>query len=104
MWTALWKLPQAVMWEHDQLHQSVGIYVRRLVEAEKPGSKVTLSTLVRQYADGLGLTAPGMRANRWRIEDPASSRGSGPRGAKSRTGKGSARERFKVIDGDGQAS
>lgn len=62
-----WKRPQAVMWEQQQLHVEVALYVRRLVEGETPGAPVAVGTLVRQYADALGLTIPGMRALRWRI-------------------------------------
>jgi hypothetical protein len=74
LWNGLWKLPQATEWERNHLEMTVALYVRRLAEAELPGSKVTLSTLIRQLGDGLGLTAPGMASLRWRvapIETPA---------------------------------
>jgi hypothetical protein len=70
LWDELWTRPQALMWERYSQHFEVALYVRRLVEAEAPGSMVNLSTLVRQMADSLGLTTPGMRANRWRIDRP----------------------------------
>lgn len=68
LWDALWGRPQALMWERFSQHYEVALYVRRLAEAEEPKSSVVLSTLVRQMADSLGLTTPGMRANRWRID------------------------------------
>jgi hypothetical protein len=67
LWAKVWAMPQAVMWEKMSQHVEVALYVRRLVEAEQPESKVTVGTLVRQYADSLGLTTPGLRSNRWRI-------------------------------------
>jgi hypothetical protein len=68
LWERLWRMPQALMWERYGQELEVGLYVRRLAEAEKPDSAVVLSTLVRQMADSLGLTTPGMRGNRWRID------------------------------------
>lgn len=84
LWETMWRKPQAVMWEAQGQEFEVAIYVRRLCEAEKRGSAVNLSTLVRQMSDSLGLTTPGLRSNRWRIvrtgttetkrgEEPASS-------------------------------
>lgn len=68
VWDELWARPQAIMWEKLGQDFYVGLYVRRLVEAEKKGSAVNLSTLVRQMADALGLTTPGLHSNRWKIE------------------------------------
>lgn len=71
LWKSLWRKPQALMWERYDQGLEVALYVRRLVEAEEPKSPVVLSTLVRQLADSLGLTTPGMRSNRWRIDQEA---------------------------------
>ncbi|MFF7982293.1 hypothetical protein ACFZDK_24715 [Streptomyces sp. NPDC007901] len=68
LWEHFWKLPQALMWERCSQEFEVALYVRRLAQAEEPQSSVALGTLVRQMADSLGLTSPGLRANRWRIE------------------------------------
>jgi hypothetical protein len=97
LWTELWAKPQAFMWARFHQEHEVALYVRRLVEAEKPESKVTVGTLVRQMGDSLGLSTPGMRANRWRIEAAADSSPS----VKPPAARRSARERFKVVDGDG---
>lgn len=70
LWERLWQMPQALMWERYGQELEVALYVRRLAEAELPESSVTLSTLVRQLSDSLGLTTPGMRANRWRVDRP----------------------------------
>ena len=94
VWTELWKLPQAIMWEQLGQQHLVGLYVRRLVEAEASGAKVTLSTLVRQMADSLGLTVAGMRTNRWVIEAP---REEAPVATHSSSATGS-RARLRVVD------
>ncbi|MFR9796151.1 hypothetical protein ACL02U_09645 [Streptomyces sp. MS06] len=70
LWERLWRMPQALMWERYGQELEVALYVRRLAEAEARGSSVALSTLVRQMADSLGLSTPGMRANRWRVDRP----------------------------------
>lgn len=98
LWTELWKLPQALMWERFGQQLEVALYVRRFTEAEKAASTVNLSTLVRQMADSLGLTTPGMRANRWRIdrgEDAAPT----ATGARRAAGRPSSRSRLKVVQG-----
>lgn len=71
LWEILWRKPQALMWERYGQQYEVALYVRRAVEAEQMDAPVALSTLVRQLADSLGLTTPGMRANRWKILRPA---------------------------------
>src|SRR5690606_13562396 len=67
LWALMWSKPQAVMWERLGQEIEVALYVRNLTIVERPGSPVNLGTLLRQQADALGLTVPGMRANRWRI-------------------------------------
>jgi hypothetical protein len=93
-------MPQALMWERYGQELEVALYVRRFGEAELMDSRVNLSTLVRQMADSLGLTTPGMRANRWRIareEEPQRVAG----GAVVPDRK-SSRSRLKVVPGDGE--
>lgn len=77
LWARLWRKPQATRWSALGQDLEVALYVRRFVEAESQGSAVNLSTLVRQMGDSLGLTTPGMRANRWVIgsePEPAAER------------------------------
>lgn len=97
LWARLWAKPQALMWERLQLEFEVALYVRRLAEAEEHGARVNLATLVRQMSDSLGLTTPGLRANRWRIESATPP----PAVATATPKRASARDRFKVVDGDG---
>lgn len=99
LWADLWRKPQAIMWERFGQDVEVALYVRRLTEAELMDSRVNLSTLVRQMADSLGLTTPGMRANRWRITAEEVPR---PAAAgRATSARPSSRSRLKVIPGDG---
>ena len=68
LWKRLWAMPQAVMWERLELLHEVAVYARRFTEAEQRGAPVNVGTLVRQMSDSLGLTTPGLRMNRWKIE------------------------------------
>ena len=99
LWSDLWAKPQAIMWERFGQDLEVALYVRRFTEAELMDSRVNLSTLVRQMADSLGLTTPGMRANRWRItaEEPVPAKPAG----RGRPAVKSSRSRLKVVPTDG---
>lgn len=99
LWDALWSKPQALMWERFGQELEVALYVRNLAMAEIPGSPVNLGTLVRQQMDSLGLTTPGLRANRWRItRDEVSEQ----RISKAVPRPPSSRSRLKVVpSGDG---
>lgn len=68
VWRRQWKRPQALAWERSgDLTEQVAMYVRYLVEAEGSSATVGVRNLVRQYADGLGISPAGMRMLRWRI-------------------------------------
>lgn len=98
LWRRLWATPQAVQWALMGQDLEVALYVRRLVEAEQPGARANLATLVRQMADALGLTIPGMRTNRWKIaaDQVAVKRQQKQAATPARRG---ARDRFQVVDG-----
>ena len=98
LWQTLWAMPQAVMWEAMRQDLEVALYVRDLALFEQPGAPVNLGTLVRQQADALGLTIPGLRVNRWKIGQPAAAQEKKRQPRKS--ARPSARDRFRVIDGD----
>lgn len=100
VWRRLWKKPQAVAWEQLGMHELVALYCRRFCEAEQRMTATNLSTLVRQLADGLGLTAPGMASLRWRIvaDETAEKRGAREAAAPKRT---SSRDRLRVVRGSG---
>ena len=99
LWQALWAMPQAVTWDAMRQDLEVALYVRDLALFEQPGAPVNLGTLVRQQADALGLTIPGLRSNRWKIAQAAAEQPKRkPR--VSASSRPSARDRFRVIDGD----
>ncbi|MFG2165531.1 hypothetical protein [Micromonospora chersina] len=100
LWGRLWAKPQALMWERLGQELEVALYVRNLSLAELPGAPVNLGTLVRQYADSLGLTTPGLRANRWRItRDEVAER----RDAPAAPARPSSRSRLTVVHGEAGA-
>jgi hypothetical protein len=56
------------MWVLHGLAPDVALYVRRFIECEARDTRVDRTTITRQLGDALGLTVPGLRANRWKIE------------------------------------
>jgi len=98
LWEVLWGKPQALMWERYGQEYEVALYVRRACEAELMDAPVALSTLVRQLADSLGLTTPGMRANRWRIDRAEETEPTAPK-ATPTSAPNSARARLKALHG-----
>lgn len=102
LWKRLWVLPQALMWERLSQELEVALYVRRLAESERPRSPIILGTLVRQMADSLGLTTPGMRMNRWKVLREPSHHAAGPGGAQQPP-RSSSRTRLTVVAGGGAA-
>lgn len=102
LWARLWRKPQALMWERLGQEIEVALYVRNLALAELLGAPVNLGTLVRQMADSLGLTTPGLRANRWRIsrDEVAERRGVD----KAPTPKASSRSRLNVVADGGRGA
>lgn len=99
LWWRLWRKPQGYMWSRLGQELEVALYVRNFAMAELPGAPVNLGTLVRQMADSLGLTTPGMRANRWRIpSDEVAAKRDG-RQADAPRPEPTARERLKALAG-----
>ena len=62
------------MWERNQQHEEVALYVRSLVQAERLKATVASRTLVRQQQEALGLSLPGLARNRWIIDGEPESR------------------------------
>lgn len=99
LWEQAWRRPQALMWERYGQGDEVALYCRRYVEAEKPDSPVNLSTLVRQMADSLGLTTPGLRGNRWQIAQSEEQPGQ-RKAAPAKRARPSARARLTAVPDD----
>jgi hypothetical protein len=99
LWVDLWTKPQALMWERYGQEIEVALYVRRLAEAEKADAGVNLGTLVRQMSDSLGLTTPGMRANRWRVDRTEEEAAPTTRSTPAKVAPNSARARLRAVPG-----
>lgn len=95
LWREEWTRPQAVVWEANRQHLEVALFVRSLVDAESANATAATRTLVRQQMEALGLTIPGLRANRWIIGEAATTRTLKATG----TDGPSAKDRLKVLDG-----
>lgn len=72
LWAKLWAKPQATRWDALGQDLEVALYVRRWIEAEKPGAPAATVVVVRQLGEALGLTIPGLARNRWQIGAQAS--------------------------------
>jgi hypothetical protein len=85
------------MWKLLQLELEVAMYVRKLSEAELPGSLAATATLVRQLGDSLGLSTAGLRTNKWKITgDEAPKQRQAVKGRRQPT-RSTARDRFRVV-------
>lgn len=96
MWEKEWRRPQAVMWEKNGQELEVALFVRAVVVSDGPKASAADRNAVQRKMSDLGLTVPGLRANRWRIVD-------GSQESKSAVPKSrpSAKERLRVVGGQG---
>lgn len=95
LWTELWQMPQAVMWERAGQHLEVAMYCRSFMEAEKHGAPSNARVVVLRMMEYLGINQPGLARNKWRIVTDET--------AKARADKApvkSARDRMRVVGGD----
>lgn len=95
LWEREWRRPQAVAWERNGQELEVALFVRALVVSEGPKATAADRNVVQRKMSDLGLTVPGLRANRWRIVDEVA-----PKAQRPATARKSARDRLKVV-GDG---
>lgn len=96
VWADLWAKPQALMWERFGQEHEVALHVRTFVMAEELDAPVARVTLARQQADSLGITTPGMRANRWKVAQGELPAGSGTPVATRST----SRDRLQIVRND----
>jgi hypothetical protein len=99
LWADLWRKPQALMWERYGQEYEVALYVRKFAEVEVPNAPINLGTLVRQMADSLGLTTPGLRCNRWKIVAAVPAEAV-PAPGKTPAKRATSRNRLKVVRDD----
>lgn len=99
IWKALWtERPQAHMWLQLHLADEVALYVRWLVQAESPEASAAILTIVRQLAESLGISVPGMHRNKWKIAGAGEAAGKAARAtAPARRRTPSSRDRLKVV-------
>lgn len=101
VWARLWRSPQAVMWEQLGLDDEVAHYVRVYTEAEQREASTTTRNLRKQLGEALGLTLPGMRMLRWRIEYPPAVKVSRTAAAEQDSPRPSMRDRLGMVAGGG---
>lgn len=95
-WKAVWKKPQAVMWDRMGLHFQVAAYVRAFVESTSGDASAGLKTAVLRMEAELGLSLPGMHQLRWKIaSDEIASRSEA---APAVVSASSARNRLKALN------
>jgi hypothetical protein len=67
-WAALWRLPQALLWEESQVTHAVARYARLVVSVEERPEAPMLGR-VESLEDRLGLTPKSMRLLAWVVVD-----------------------------------
>ena len=100
VWARLWRSPQALMWEPLGLEDEVAHYVRVFVEAEQRDASTVVRNLRKQLGEALGLTLPGLRMLRWRIEHPPAPRAKAA-DADVEAPRPSMRDRLGMVAGGG---
>ena len=88
-WAALWRTPQAVVWERHVWTRTLGRYCRVMVRAEQPDAQAALLAQVLALEDRLGIGPKALRMLLWEIV-PDEVTPPRPR-------KASARERMKAL-------
>lgn len=101
LWKREWRRPQAVMWERNGQELEVALLVRAVVVAEDPRATAADRNAVQRKLSDLGLTVPGLRANRWRIVSDEVASKAHQRRAEPTAKAPSAKERLSVIQGGG---
>lgn len=66
LWRALWREPEAVMWEAGGQEVQVALYVLAVLAAESPKANASDRKTALSYMDDLGLSNGGRARNRWR--------------------------------------
>lgn len=67
MWNALWKKPQAIVWDENQMHYQVAMYVRSFIEAAELGASSARRTLLLQQENVLLLNPAALLRAGYRI-------------------------------------
>jgi hypothetical protein len=98
LWERWWRKPEALLWESDGSEDYVALTVRMFAEAEVEKASAENRKTVRMMMADLYLTRDAKARARIRIaEDQLAAKAA----EKSEPVQPSARDRFKVVDGDG---
>ena len=97
LWTKLWRLPQAVMWEKNHQELEVAMHCRSFAAAELMNAPTNTRTLVRQQQEALGISLPGLHRNHWRIDGDTPAAAPTPKPPKAK--KSQRRGGLKVVKG-----
>lgn len=99
LWEALWRKPQAVMWDKLALHFEVAAYVRAFIRANGPDGNASDRGVAIRMAAEIGLSLPGMHGFGWKFSEDELA----VKRAASVADKGtpSARERWASIGREG---
>lgn len=71
LWERIWRTPQAVAWERLDWADTVALYCRVQVQAERPKAPMMVLAEARQMQDRLGLSPMSLLRLRWEIVDEA---------------------------------
>ena len=82
LWTSLWALPQAVMWEAAHAHREVAQYVRWKIRAEQ--GEIEAAREARMWSDRLGLNPLALLRLRVEIENAEAAEDKGEKRRESR--------------------
>lgn len=105
LWAEAWKAPQAWAWvEEPWRWQTVALWVRRTVMAESEDANASDVNAMIRLADQIGMTPAGLKENGWTIGAEAKSEAAKTGQSAASKQRTSAKNRFTVVDGDGQAA
>lgn len=99
LWIWAWRTPQACAWilEPWRWH-TVAMWVRTAALCETADATAADKNSLHRFADQIGLTPAGLKENGWRIAPAVEEKKPADRQAT----RPSSRDRFTVIDGDGE--
>ena len=96
VWRALWKLPQAIVWDENFMHRQVAFYVRTSVEAEEIGHPVSRRNVLLRQENELLLSHAALLRAGYRISTNA--RPAAAAAAPTGGGKKAATPKSNVVD------
>ena len=96
LWNRVWTSPQAIIWEADQVNDTVALYCRVYLEAMAPRASALARTFAKQMMGELYLTGPALASGRYVIEQTAEAKAIDAAVEQGEARK-SARQRMKVV-------